>query len=245
VSDAEEPPGPDAEEPPGPGAEEPPGDDDGLARLDPDRAAAERIVAPRVPWKPEPVIDTRKYQWMIGGFGFTLVVLFSIYLYAHNGITTPGVVTGKPLYKFVAPLAISNLNADANASPRCNPAKPARRGLNVCDRQPIVLAFFALRAGPCIDEINTMQTVSREYPRIQFAAIAINASKSATEHLVHSHHWTIPIAYDESGAIGEIYGVTICPMIEVAGPKGIVVQRLIGEGWESPKALAAAVARIG
>jgi hypothetical protein len=225
-------------------AEEPPAGDDGFARLDPDRAAADRAAVNPVPWKPEPVIDTRKYQWMIGGFGFTLVVLFSIYLYAHNGVSTPGVVKGKPLYKFVAPLATSNLNIDANANPRCNPARPARRGLNVCDRQPIVLAFFALHSA-CIQEVNTLQTVSREYPKIQFAAVAIYASKRATEKLVRLHHWMIPVAYDQSGAIGEIYGVTICPMIEVAGAKGIVVQRLIGEGWERPSALAAAVARIG
>jgi hypothetical protein len=183
---------------------------------------------------------------MIGGFGFTLVVIFSIYLYLHNGISTPGVPAGKPLHKFVAPLATSNLNdVGANASPRCNPARPSRRGLNVCNRRPIVLAFFTVGGGPCIHEVDTMQKVSRQFPKIEFAAVAINGNRDTTDKLVRSHHWTIQVAYDVTGAIGEIYGVSVCPMIEIAGNHGIVVQRLIGEGWEQPKALAAAVARLG
>lgn len=258
MSDSEQPPETpeDAEAPPAPGgaeqAPQTPTDADSpvgigpLSQLDPARAIAERATREPRNWKPEPVIDTRKYQWMIGGFGFTLVVIFSIYLYVHNGITTPGVTAGKPLHKFVAPLATSDLNdVGANANPRCNPARPSRRGLNVCDREPIVLAFFTVGGSPCIHEVQTLQTVSREFPKIQFAAVAISAGREATDRLVRKYHWTIPVAYDVTGAVGEIYGVSICPMIEIAGKHGIVVQRLIGEGWESPRALAAAVARLG
>ena len=41
------------------------------------------------------MIDTRRYQWMIGGIGLVLVVAFSVYLYAHGGgHTHPGVPAG-------------------------------------------------------------------------------------------------------------------------------------------------------
>jgi len=71
--------------------------------------------------------------------------------------------------------------------------------------------------------------------------VAVNAGRAATDKLVRRRHWTIPVAYDLTGIIGQLYGVTVCPMIEIAGPGGIVAQRLIGEGWERPAALAASV----
>ena len=37
------------------------------------------------------MIDTRKYQWMIGGFGLLLVAIFSVYLYSHGNSNGPGV----------------------------------------------------------------------------------------------------------------------------------------------------------
>jgi len=55
---------------------------------------------------------------------------------------------------------------------------------------------------------------------------------------VKSHHWSIPVAFDLTGAVGELYDVTICPMIEVSGAGGIVSKLLIGERWERPEALA-------
>jgi hypothetical protein len=188
--------------------------------------------------------DTRRYQWMIGGFGLLLVVAFSIFLSTHGGGATPGVPTGRPLHFFVAPLAASDLDAPANAHPRCDPRRPARRGLNVCGHRPIVLAFFALDAGPCEQAVTTMQRVARRFPRLQFAAVAVDATRSATERVARARRWTIPVAYDVTGVIGQLYGVSVCPLIELAGARGIVAQRLIGEAWERPQRLAAAISRF-
>jgi len=191
------------------------------------------------------VLDTRPYQWMIGGLGLALVVAFSIYLLISGpGGGAPGVAAGHRLHLFVAPLARSNLDVAANVAPRCDPRRPARQGLNVCGRRPLVLAFFALDAAPCIRAVTALQDVSRAFPRLQFAAVAVNAGHAATERLAREHHWTIPVAYDLTGAVGQLYGVSICPLIELAGAGGIVERRLIGEGWERPSRLAAAVARL-
>ena len=191
------------------------------------------------------MIDTRRYQWMIGGIGLLLVVAFSVFMYLspsqHN---RPGVRAGQPLRRFVAPLATSSLNAPANASPRCNPARPARRGLNVCDRGPIVLEFFATDAKPCVRSVTTLQQLSGRYPGTTFAAIAAGGTKAATLELVARHHWTIPVAYDSSSAVAQLYDVAVCPMIEIAARGGIVERLLIGERWERITALAAVLRSV-
>ena len=74
---------------------------------------------------------------------------------------------------------------------------------------------------------------------MQFAAIAINAGRSPTAKLVRSHHWTIPVAFDSDGAIGALYDVDICPMVELAYRGGVVANRLIGEHWLNDSALRA------
>jgi hypothetical protein len=184
------------------------------------------------------VIDTRRYQWMIGGFGLLLVVLFSVYLYTHSRHTSPGLRAGAVLHRFVAPLATSDLDAAANVNPHCNPARPAKRGLNVCGRQPLVLEFFALDAPPCIKAVDALQRVAAEFPGTEFAAVAAGGDQAGTRALVERHHWTIPVGYDPTGSVGELYDVTICPLIEVAGRGGVVKRLLIGERWEHASALA-------
>ncbi|MDE3130973.1 MAG: hypothetical protein KGL16_07450, partial [Acidobacteriota bacterium] len=188
------------------------------------------------------MIDTRRYQWMIGGIGLLLVIAFSVFMFlAPARSNRPGVRAGRPLHRFVAPLATSNLNVPANVAPRCNPARPARRGLNVCDRAPLVLAFFATDAKPCIRAVNSLQRLSTGYPGTVFAAVALGGAKAPTLALVRKHRWTIRVAYDSSGAVAQLYDVPVCPMIEVAGRGGIVKRLLIGDRWAQPAALAAAL----
>ncbi len=190
------------------------------------------------------MIDTRRYQWMIGAFGLVMVVLFSLYLYTHSRRSSPGVPAGQRLHHFVAPLATGDLNLAANVNPRCNPARPAKQGLNVCGRGPLVLEFFALDAPPCIRAVDTLQRVSAEFRGVRFAAVAAGGGEAGTRALVRSHHWSIPVAFDLTGAVGVLYDVTICPMIEVSGPRGIVRGLLIGERWERPAALASELRRL-
>jgi hypothetical protein len=190
------------------------------------------------------VIDTRRYQWMIGAFGLLMLVVFSLYLYTHSRHSSPGVAAGRPLHHFVAPLATGDLNLAANVNPHCNPARPAKQGLNVCGRGQLVLEFFALNAPPCIRAVDTLQRVSRDFPAVRFAAVATGADRAGTRALVRTHHWYIPVAFDMTGAVGELYDVTICPMIEVSGRGGVVKRLLIGERWARTDALAQELRRL-
>jgi peroxiredoxin len=211
-------------------------------RLDPDLAAA--AAGAHEPQRlPPAVIDTRRYRWMIGIFGLVLIIAFSIYEFNKHGIVSPGVPAGKHLHYFVAPLATIGPNKPANPRPRCDPAHPNPVALNVCGRTPAVLAFFATGSGACKRQVDALQTVARDFrgSGIQFAAVGVSAGRAETARLVRKRGWTIPVAFDSAGAIGALYGVSICPMVEIARRGGVVAQRLIGEHWLSAPTLSARV----
>jgi hypothetical protein len=189
------------------------------------------------------VIDTRRYQWAIGGFGVLLVILVSIYMLTSQGVGSAGVTPGQKLHFFSAPLATSSINGDANMKPPCTLAQHNPGALNTCliaARTPLVLALFATGSDECKRSVDTLEAVSRQFPSsaVQFAAIAIKADRSETAKLVRSHGWTVPVAFDRDGAVGQVYGVEVCPLIELASRGGIVKERLIGNNWLAPAALA-------
>jgi AhpC/TSA family len=219
---------------------------DGPSRLDPEAAAAARAKPVEEPPKREPVIDTRPYRWAIGIFGLVLVIAFSIYVFVSHGVGTAGVPPGKKLHLFVAPLATSSLQGDANLNPHCDPHRPNPQALNVCGRTPLVLGLFVTGSTDCEREIDTIQAVSTQFSprRVQFGAVAVQAGHAKAAALVRSHHWTIPVAYDKDGAVGSLYGVAICPMVELAYRGGVVEDRLIGNHWLSRSRLAARVRRL-
>lgn len=214
-------------------------------RLDPDKAIAERRERGERP-EIEPAIDTRRYRWAIGIFGIALVIVISIIQFASNGVKSGGVAAGTHLANFAAPVATSNLVGDANLSKPCKLGYFGTRAVNTCllvRSAPLVLAFFVTGSDDCKRSVDAVQTVSREFSpsAVRFAAVAVDASKSATAAIVRSHRWTIPVAYDRDGAVGEVYGVQFCPMIELAYRGGIVQNRLIGDKWEDARTLAKSV----
>jgi hypothetical protein len=69
----------------------------------------------------------------------------------------------------------------------------------------------------------------------------VRTSHAAAARAVRAHGWTVPVAYDRDGAVGEAYGIEVCPIFELAYRGGLVARRLIGEHWSSSPALAAQV----
>lgn len=198
----------------------------------------------------QPVIDTRPYRRMIGAIGIGIAIVISALLFITKGVGTIGVPPGHRVHWFVAPLATSTLTGDVNLNPRCNPARPNPRALNLCPwlarRVPVVLGLFVPASGDCVRQIDTMQAVFHRFSRrsVQFAAVAVRTSHSSAASLVRSHHWKFPVAYDRDGALGEIYGVEVCPMVELVRRGGIVKFRLTGDGWLSAPALASKIREL-
>jgi hypothetical protein len=203
-------------------------------------------AAPARPNTPAP-LDTRRYVWIVGALASAGVIAFLLYaLTSHSSSGTAGVPAGGRLHLFAAPLAASTLNGDANMNPPCTLVRHDRRALNVCllvKRGPLVLAFFVTNSSQCEREVDTMQALAgrRALRRVQFAAVAVGGSHAATAKAVRAHRWTIPVAYDADGAVGGAYGVTVCPLLELAERGGVVAQRLVGEHWLTAGALEARV----
>ena len=217
-------------------------------RLDPDRAAAAAARKGR-PARQVPVVDTRRYQRMIGLFGLAVVIVVSIAFLTSHRAGTAGIPAGDRLHFFSAPLAASTLNGDANLRPPCTLAAHDPRALNIClvsQRSPLVLAFFVTHSSTCVRQVDALQALRSRYPRssVQFAAVAVRASHQDARAAVNSHHWTIPVAYDADGAVGQVYGLEVCPIVELANRGGLVHQRLIGEHWTDPAVLAPQVSNL-
>jgi hypothetical protein len=179
---------------------------------------------------------------MIGVFGLGLVLAVSIYQFATHGVSTTGVPPGQRLHFFAAPLAARDLVGDPNLNPPCTRARHDVRALNTCllaRRAPLVLSLFVAGSPECERQVDALQVLSRRFSpsAVQFAAVAVHAGRSAAAKLVRSHHWTIPVAYDRDGAVGGLYAVAVCPMAELAYRGGIVQDRLIGDQWQTSKAL--------
>jgi hypothetical protein len=241
-------PGPSGRQPPGP-LGLPPEETESTPpqhTLDPERAVREQQRRRPRQQLPQPVIDTRPYRWAIGGFGIVLVVVLAIIQFATSGVKSAGVQPGHKLLPFAAPVATSNLMGDANLSKPCQLGYFGARAVNTClmvRSTPVVLDFFVTGSGDCTHQVDTMQTVSRRFPpgAVQFAAVAVDGGKAATAALVRSHHWTFPVAYDRDGAVGQLYGVELCPMVELAYRGGVVKSLLFGDKWLAPDRLAAQV----
>jgi hypothetical protein len=218
----------------------------GRRRLDPERAAAARRAARH----PLPqVVDTRRYQRLIGLFGLLLVIVISVSFLTTRGVGTAGVPAGKRLPLFSAPLAASTLNGAANLNPPCTVAGHDPRALNICllvKRAPLVLAFFVTSSSGCEQAVDALQRVSEEnsFGGAQFAAVAVRSSRADAARAVRQHHWTIPVAYDLDGRLGAAYGIEVCPIVELARRGGVVASRLIGQHWASVTALAPQVRRL-
>ena len=182
----------------------------------------------------------------VGGFGIVLVIVISIIEFANHGAASAGVKPGQRLISFAAPVATSGLLGDANISKPCSLGYFGARAVNTCllvKRAPLVLGFFVAGVTDCEHTIGELQSLSERYASsgVQFVAVAASSSRASTLRDVRSHHWTIPVAYDRDGALAQVYGVEVCPMLELAYRGGVVKSLLFGDRWNKPGQLDAKV----
>jgi hypothetical protein len=168
-----------------------------------------------------------------------LVVAVMAYIVLNTlrteGPGSRGVPAGSELPAFAAPLALSDLDGDANVSARaCSVRGPEI--LNVCElaeRGPVVLAFFVEPSERCDDEVDILDGLRERFPRVQFAAVAIRGDRDKLRDRVREHGWQLPVGYDRDGAVANQYAVAVCPAITLARRGGKVVRTLLGSQTES------------
>ena len=167
---------------------------------------------------------------MIGVLALAAIAYIGINTLRTEGPGSRGPAAARELPPFAAPLALSDLEGDANVSGRaCSVRGPDV--LNSCElveRGPVVLAFFAEPVERCDDEIDRVDRLRTRFPDVQFAAVAIRGSRDALRRLVRQRGWQLPVGHDRDGAVANLYGVAVCPTIALAARGGTVVQTLLG-----------------
>ncbi len=190
------------------------------------------------PGAPAPARRTPRY----GGYVGVLVVVILVLITVNTIVTKPngvkGLAPGEKMPPFAVPLALGNLNGDADTArnanegsagrvPACNERGP--RILNVCELYegaPVVLALF-VDGGSCPAVLSEMQAVSRSFPGVRFAAVAIKNSRAQIRNLIRTRGLTLPVGLDSDGALAALYKVATCPQVSFAYPGGEVQSKAL------------------
>jgi hypothetical protein len=167
---------------------------------------------------------------LIGVIVIAVMVYIVLNTLRTEGPGSRGVEAGRSLPPFAAPLALSDLVGDANVSGKACSVRGAKI-LNVCqlaERGPVVLAFFAEPSQRCDDEIDSLDRLRPDFPRVQFAAVAIRGDRGNLQDRIRARGWQLPVGWDRDGAVANAYAVAVCPTITLARRGGTVVQTLVG-----------------
>lgn len=202
-------------------------------------SATERAPAPPPPARPP---GASRYGWLVGVLVVMILAYISVNTLRSNHLEQTGPEPGSIAAPFAVPLALSDLDGDANVARQANSGGAGNRPacdvrgpdvLNLCElgeRGPIVLAFLATRGAKCTGPLDAMERLRPRYPGVQFAAISIRGDRGDLRDLIRSHHWRFPVGYDRDGALVNIYGVSVCPEVLFAYPGRVVRETVIGEG---------------
>jgi AhpC/TSA family protein len=218
------------------------------------REAQARLEGHGVP-PPPPERRRGRYGWIVGVAFLGWMVYITLNTLSTDSPGSRGVPDDQPLPVFAAPLALSDLDGDANVASRPGQGAAGERPacsvrgpkiLNSCqlaERGPVVIAFYASRAGKaCPRQLDTMERVRRAFPGVQFAAVAIRGDRGRLRSTIREQGWRFPVAFDRDGQVANLYRVAGCPTTTLAYPGGIVMHSYLGLLDE--RRLRAAVTRL-
>jgi len=192
-----------------------------------------------------------RYAGLVGIAVLLAIAIGSRLVHPANETGTP---PGQRLPAFAVPLALGDLQGDADVATRANQGAAGRvpacaeRGaaiLNICqldERAPVVLALF-VDSGSCTRILGEMQALVPVFPGVRFAAVAIEGGRSELRQLVRSDGLTLPVGLDSDGAVGSLYKVLTCPQVDFAYPGGVVQSSAL-LGGSSPEDLRARVSAL-
>jgi hypothetical protein len=181
---------------------------------------------------------------LVGVLVFAALVYIVLNTLRTEGPGSRGVAAGSTLPAFAVPLALSDLDGDANVSDKACTVR-GEKILNSCqlaEKGPVVLAFFIEPSQRCDDEIDAIDRLRSRFPDVQFAAVAIKGDRDNLRDRVRDNGWRLPVGYDRDGAVANLYGVAVCPTITLARRGGKVAETLLGSQDED--ALAKAIGEL-
>ena len=177
------------------------------------------------PGPPRPPAGSSRYTWIVGVAALLALAYITLNTLGTDAPGSRGVPTGKRLPPFAVPLALSDLEGDAQVDPRKACGVRGPKVLNSCalvERGPVAIAFFADRSGRCERQIDVLERVRARFPDIGFAAVSVRGDRAKVRALVRSRGWGMPVGFDRVGAFSNAYAVAICPTITFAGRGGRV-----------------------
>jgi hypothetical protein len=187
------------------------------------------------PGPPRPPAGTSRYTWIVGVVAVLALGYITLNTLGTDAPGSRGVPKGEKLPPFAVPLALSNLEGDAQVDPAkaCKVRGP--RVLNSCqlaERGPVAVAFFATKSERCERQIDVVERVRRRFPDVGFAAVSVRGDRGEVRRQARRRGWGMPVGYDHDGAVTNAYAVAICPTITFAARGGKVVSTsfsLLGE----------------
>ncbi|HLH15496.1 MAG TPA: hypothetical protein VKV16_11945 [Solirubrobacteraceae bacterium] len=177
-----------------------------------------------------------RYAGLLGAIVLAALIAHTV---LDSGADPTGVPPGHELPPFAVPLALGDERGEADVATHANDGEAGRvaacrlRGrqiLNVCElyeQGPVVLALF-VDSGSCASVLSSMQALTRAYPGVRFAAVAINGQRARLRALIHERHLTLPIGIDSGDdAVAALYKVFTCPQVNFAYRGGVVQSRAL------------------
>jgi hypothetical protein len=174
-----------------------------------------------------------RYGGYVGLLALLIIALITINTIVTKPNGVKGLAPGERAPPFAVPLALGNLNGDADTATRPNEGAAGRvpacqeRGrqiLNICalyEGAPVVLALF-VDGGSCPDVLDEMQALAPSFPGVRFAGVALKGDRGKLRKLIRTHRLSLPIGIDSDGALAALYKVGTCPQVSFLYPGGEV-----------------------
>jgi hypothetical protein len=174
-----------------------------------------------------------RYGGYVGLLALLIIALITINTIVTKPNGVKGLAPGERAPPFAVPLALGNLNGDADTATRPNEGAAGRvpacqeRGrqiLNICELYegaPVVLALF-VDGGSCPDVLDEMQALAPSFPGVRFAGVALKGDRGRLRKLIRTHRLSLPIGIDSDGALAALYKVGTCPQVSFLFPGGEV-----------------------
>lgn len=176
---------------------------------------------------------TPRYGGYVGLLALVILALITVNTIVTKPNGVKGLGPGEQLPPFAVPLALGNLQGDADTATHANDGAAGRvpacqeRGaqiLNVCqlyEGAPVVLALF-VDGGSCTDVLGRMQALAPSFPGVHFAAVALKGDRDRVRKLIRKQRLSLPVGLDSDGALAALYKVGTCPQVTFAYPGGQV-----------------------
>ena len=201
-----------------------------------DRTHPEPVRRPEVP-RPG-----NKYAWLVGILMFMgLGVLLFAQTLPNQGEGLEGPEKGSRLKAFAAPLALGDVEGDANVCqrkpcPEQAGGRPAcsltsEKVVNLCElrEKPLVLTVIFDRGADCYPQVDRTERIRRDFNDVNFATLFFTRKeRGEIRRLVQARGWQQPVGIDRDGAVANLYGVGGYPTTIFARAGGEVVDTKLG-----------------